>query len=179
MHKFLNFILEWNSACFGLFTCPSSGVFHCTHSNGIRHTGLLTACKLSANLYDVYHCCVYSEKLLMTDRGTVLNMQSFIPKKFEKFVHLVGFIIRNLSRCTVTWTSNSAYVLVHKIASSLALFSQSYISQHFDSRLCSSKGWHYPLLLLALPKGTRAKDRVVLKTYTSTRPQVSPPCSSV
>jgi len=29
------------------------------------------ACKLSANLYDIYHCCVYSEKLLMMDRGTV------------------------------------------------------------------------------------------------------------
>ena len=27
-------------------------------------------------------------------------------KKFEKSVHLVGFIIRNLSRCTVTWTSD-------------------------------------------------------------------------
>jgi len=38
---------------------------------------LLTACdvrKLSANLYDVYHCCVYSETLLMMDRGTVRNM---------------------------------------------------------------------------------------------------------
>jgi hypothetical protein len=30
--------------------------------------------KLSANLYDIYHCCVYSEKLLMIDRGTVQNM---------------------------------------------------------------------------------------------------------
>jgi len=30
--------------------------------------------KLSANLYDIYHCCVYSEKLLMVDRGTVRNM---------------------------------------------------------------------------------------------------------
>ena len=30
--------------------------------------------KLSANLYDTYHCCVYSEKLLMMDRGTVQNM---------------------------------------------------------------------------------------------------------
>jgi hypothetical protein len=27
--------------------------------------------------------------------------------KFEKLVHLVGFIIRNITRCTVTWTSNS------------------------------------------------------------------------
>jgi len=38
------------------------------------------ASKLSANLYDIYHCCVYSEKLLMMDRGTVRNMYSFIPK---------------------------------------------------------------------------------------------------
>ena len=27
--------------------------------------------KLSANLYDIYHCCVYSEKLLIMDSGTV------------------------------------------------------------------------------------------------------------
>jgi len=25
--------------------CPSLGVFHCTHSNGICHTDLLTACE--------------------------------------------------------------------------------------------------------------------------------------
>ena len=62
--------------------------FSLTHSNGICHTGLLIACeqdqeparKLSANLYDIYHCCVYSEKLLMMDRGNVQNMYSFIPK---------------------------------------------------------------------------------------------------
>jgi hypothetical protein len=30
--------------------------------------------KLSANLYDIYHWCVYSGKLLMMDRGTVPNM---------------------------------------------------------------------------------------------------------
>ena len=30
--------------------------------------------KLSADLYDIYHCCVYSEKLLMMDRVTVRNM---------------------------------------------------------------------------------------------------------
>ena len=32
------------------------------------------------NLYDIYHCCVYSEKLLMMDRGIVRNVQRFIPK---------------------------------------------------------------------------------------------------
>jgi len=24
-----------------------------------------------SNLYDIHHCCVYSEKLLMMERGTV------------------------------------------------------------------------------------------------------------
>ena len=34
--------------------------------------------KLSANLYDIYYYCVYSEKLLMMDRGNVRNAQSFL-----------------------------------------------------------------------------------------------------
>jgi hypothetical protein len=87
--NFSNLFLEWNSTCFGQCLRPSSGVFHCTHSNGISHTVSRTACeqdqdgtefhpnpahKLSANMYDLYHCCVYSEKLLMMDRGTVRNM---------------------------------------------------------------------------------------------------------
>jgi len=32
----------------------------------------LLAC-YNCNLYYIYHCCVYSEKLLMMDRGTVRN----------------------------------------------------------------------------------------------------------
>jgi len=40
-----NLFLERNSACFGQFLCPSSGVFHCTHNSGICHSGLLTACE--------------------------------------------------------------------------------------------------------------------------------------
>jgi len=38
------------------------------------HKGLLTAYKVSANLCDIYNCCVYSEKLLMMDKVTVRNM---------------------------------------------------------------------------------------------------------
>ena len=34
--------------------------------------------KLSANLYDIYYCCVYSEKLLMMDRGTVRNQDRIV-----------------------------------------------------------------------------------------------------
>ena len=33
-----------------------------------------SVCEVSANLYDIYHYPVYSEKLLMMDRGTVRNM---------------------------------------------------------------------------------------------------------
>jgi len=40
----------------------------------ICHTDLLTSRKLSVNLYDINHCCVYSGKLMMMDRGTVRNM---------------------------------------------------------------------------------------------------------
>ena len=43
--NFSNLLLEWNSTCYGQFLSPSSGVFHCIHSNGICHTGLETACE--------------------------------------------------------------------------------------------------------------------------------------
>ena len=75
------YISVGSSTCFGEILCPSSGVFHCTHSNGICHTGLLTACEQdqggtdsARKLYEIYHCCVYSEKLLMMDRGTLRIM---------------------------------------------------------------------------------------------------------
>jgi hypothetical protein len=41
-----------------------------------------------------YHCCVYGEKLLKMDRGTVPKHVEFYSKnKFENLVHLVGFIV--------------------------------------------------------------------------------------
>ena len=58
------------------------------------------ACKLSANLYDMYQCCVYSEKLLMMDRGTVRNIQSFIPKiNLRNQCILKGKVIPLQARC--------------------------------------------------------------------------------
>jgi len=39
------------TTCFRQFFCPSSGVFHCTYSNGY----VIHVCwQLSANLYDIY-----------------------------------------------------------------------------------------------------------------------------
>jgi len=87
--NFSNLFLEWNSTCFGQFFCPSPGVFHCTQQWYVSYRlGWLLASrirmepqflpdparKLSAKQYDLYHCCVYSGKLLIMDRGTVRNM---------------------------------------------------------------------------------------------------------
>jgi hypothetical protein len=38
------------------------------------HPDHAAARMLSINLYDTYHSCVYGEKLLIMDRGTVRNM---------------------------------------------------------------------------------------------------------
>ena len=54
---------------------------------------LLASCQ--QNSMDIYHYCVYREKILMMDRGTVRNMWIFHSKnRFENLVHVVGFIIR-------------------------------------------------------------------------------------
>ena len=80
---FPSLFLSRNSACFGQFLCPSSGVFHCTFGTGICHAGLMTAFKhvhpgcawkLSSDLYDIYQCWMYSGRLLMTGRGTAWKM---------------------------------------------------------------------------------------------------------
>ena len=45
-------------------------------------------------------------------RNCPKHVEFHSKNKFEKLVHLVGFILRNLSRCTVTWMSYSAdYIL--------------------------------------------------------------------
>jgi len=50
--------------------------------------------KLSANLHDIYHYCVYREKLLMMERNCPKHVEFYSKNKFEKLVHLVSFIIR-------------------------------------------------------------------------------------
>ena len=64
---------------------------------------MLTACgqfspdpahKLSANLYDIYHCCVQWKTPDDGQRKCPKHVEFYSKKKFEKLVHLVGFIIR-------------------------------------------------------------------------------------
>jgi hypothetical protein len=123
------FILEWNSTCFGQFLCPSSGVLHCTHSNGICHTGLLTAreqdqdgtswsCSkaISKTVWHISLLCVQCRTPDDGQRNCPKHVEFHSKMKtFEKLVHLLGFITRNLSRCTDTLTSNmSLCSLVNK-----------------------------------------------------------------
>jgi len=107
--NFSNLFLEWNSACFGQFLCPSSGVFHCTHSDGTCHAGLLTACcsqSVSRPVWLTPLLCVQWKTPDDGLRKCTKHVQFHSKNNFEKLMLLVDFIKKNLSRCTVTWTSN-------------------------------------------------------------------------
>ena len=141
MHWFLEFIFGTNSTFFGQFLCPSSGVFHCTHSNGVCHTaceqdqdGIAVTSRscsqaVSKPVWHIPLLCVQWKTPDDGQRNCPKNVEFYSKNKFEKLVHQVGFIIRichdarsherqiweisasswfyykNLSRCTVTWTS--------------------------------------------------------------------------
>ena len=46
-------------------------------------------------LCDIYHCCVYSEKTPDDgQRNCPKHVEFYSKNKFEKLVHLVGFIIK-------------------------------------------------------------------------------------
>ena len=66
-----------------------------TYTTAVRTERPDPARKLSANLYDIYHCCVYSGKTLGDGkRNCPKHVEFYSKNKFEKLVHLVGFIIR-------------------------------------------------------------------------------------
>ena len=102
------FFLEWNSTCFGQLLCPSSGVFHCTHSSGICHTGVLTfyeqdqdgtswSCSqaVSKRVWHIPLLCVQWKTPDDWQRNCPKHVEFHSKNKFEKLVHLVGFIVRN------------------------------------------------------------------------------------
>jgi hypothetical protein len=63
MHQFLKFILEGNY------------MFQTVHlSMEMQFHPDPAARKLSTNQYDIYHCCVYSKKLLMMDRWNCISI---------------------------------------------------------------------------------------------------------
>ena len=67
--------LGWSSV--RIAGSSTSCVLHVLDSSSVAEPNQFCpepAHKLPANLYYIYHCCVYSEKLLMMDRETVRNM---------------------------------------------------------------------------------------------------------
>ena len=88
--NFSNLFFEWNSTCFGQSPCPSSGVQHCRHRN--RY---MSYSKQSANLYDIYpFLCEQCRTPDDGQRDCPKYVDFHSKKKFEKLVHLVGFVIR-------------------------------------------------------------------------------------
>ena len=90
----LNLFLEWNSTCFGQFLCPSSGVFYYTHSNVLYHKILLTA--VSKILWQITFPCVQWKIPDDGQRNCPKHVEFHFKTKFDKLVHLVGFIIRKV-----------------------------------------------------------------------------------
>jgi len=104
--NFSNLFLEWNSTCFGQFLCPSSGVFHCTHSSGICHTAceqdqdgpavLFWSCSqaVSKPVWYIPLLCLQWKTPDDGQRICPKHVEFYSKNKFEKSVDLVGFIIR-------------------------------------------------------------------------------------
>jgi len=83
-----------------VFFCPSSGAFHCTHSNGICHTGLLTvpswSCSqaVSKPLWHIPLLCVQWKTPDNGQKNCPKHVEFYSKNECEKLAHLVGFIMR-------------------------------------------------------------------------------------
>jgi len=71
MHLFHNFILAWNSTCFGQLLCPSSGVYSLYTQQWYMSYRFVDSCLQTCVTYTIAEYTV--NKLLMMDRVTVLN----------------------------------------------------------------------------------------------------------
>ena len=82
--NFSNLFLEWKSTCFGQFVCLPSGVFHCTHNNGICQN----------NLYDIHHCCVCSENSWWWTKELFETCRVSFQKEFWEISISIWFYIK-------------------------------------------------------------------------------------
>jgi hypothetical protein len=91
--NFSNLFWKWNSTCFGQFLCPSSGSIHCTLSN---HD--VPSWSSSKAVYkSVWHIPLLSVQWITPEdgqRNCPKHVDFHFQYKFEKLVHLVGFITR-------------------------------------------------------------------------------------
>jgi len=107
---------------------------------------LLASC--NCNLYDIHHCCVNSEKTPDDgQRNCPKHVEFYSKNKFEKLVHLIGFVItiRNCNHFNPSW-----FVVVSLLCLTfrMAFWSHPldtmdfYYLQTFQTfKLCSSLKW--------------------------------------
>ena len=73
--------------------------------------------QLSANLYGIYHCCVYSEKTHDDgQRNCPKHVGSYSKKEFDKLLHLAGFIVRSVRHGLPEWFSTE--IISHQFSCS-------------------------------------------------------------
>jgi len=102
--NFPNLFLSRNYM-FRQFLCPSSGFFHCTFGTGVCHAGLMTAFKHDQDGTSSILIVLESWKTPDNGQRNCPKHVEFLDKnKFGKLVRLLVLLIRNLLRCTVTWT---------------------------------------------------------------------------
>jgi len=105
--NFSNLFLEWNFTCFRQFLWPSSGVFYRVPSWSCSQA-------VSKPVWHIPLLCVQWKTPDDGWRNCPKHVELHSKNKFENLVHPVGFIIRNLTWCTVTWTSNSSFIPMWK-----------------------------------------------------------------
>ena len=91
--NFSNLFLEWNSTCFGQTLCPSSGVFHCTLCNPAGSVpSWFCSQAVSKPLWHIPLLCVRWKTPDDGQRNCTKHVELHSKNKFEKLMHLVGFI---------------------------------------------------------------------------------------
>jgi hypothetical protein len=94
--------------------------------------------KLSAELCVIYHCCVYSEKTPDdVQRNCPKHVEFPSKNKFEKLVHLVGFVIGN-GECYFSFMSQNLQISGRKRFCSCTPYGFQK-NNHESSQPCSSK----------------------------------------
>ena len=115
------------------------GVLYCTPSSVLI---LLVSCQQTCMTYTIAVCTVKNP--LMMEKGIIRNKQSFIAKnKFEKLVHLVGFIVRTKKSSRIERT-NIAMLFITLLGPKLIYTSYQHFSCASTKKQRSSATKHQP-----------------------------------
>jgi len=102
--NFSNLFLEQNSTCFGQLLCPSP-VFYCTRGNGINSVPSWSCSwAVSKPVWHKLLPCVQWKTPNDGQRYCPKHVEFHSKNKFEKLVHLVGFIVGNSICLWLKWS---------------------------------------------------------------------------